>query len=169
MDEWGDAIRHVHFYIILLELHPLICLQENSCLGDWDEEYQSHDLDEDKLIDLLEDKQKAGGLIVEHHVTDIFPERWFDLVLVLRTDNTRLYDRLAARGYTGKKLEENIQCEIFQTVLDEAREAYREELVVELQSNTEAEMAENLARILAWIEQWHKDRDTVGSRKRKAN
>ena len=36
-------------------------------------------------------------------------ERWFDIVFVLRTDNSILYDRLSARGYTGKKLEENIQ------------------------------------------------------------
>jgi adenylate kinase len=146
-----------------------IDVQENSCLADWDDEYQSHELDEDKLLDLLEEKQKGGGLILEHHVTDIFPERWFDLVLVLRTDNTRLYDRLASRGYTGKKLEENIQCEIFQTILEEAKEAYREELVVELQSNTEEDMANNLERVLAWMEQWRKDRDIVSSRKRKAN
>jgi adenylate kinase len=143
-------------------------LKENSCLGEWDEEYQCHELDEDPLLDLLEEKQKAGGLILEHHVTDIFPERWFDLVLVLRTDNTRLYDRLVGRGYTGKKLEENIQCEIFQTILEEAQEAYRPEVVVELHSNTEDEMAGNLERVLAWIQQWHKDRDTVSIRKRKA-
>jgi broad-specificity NMP kinase len=45
----------------------------------------------------------------------------------------------------------------------------REELVVELQSNTEEDMANNLERILAWMQQWHKDRDTVSKRKRKAN
>lgn len=38
-----------------------------------------------------------GGVIIEHHSVDWFPERWFDLVIVLRTDNTILYDRLAKR------------------------------------------------------------------------
>ena len=137
-------------------------------MGEWDEAYQSHELNEDKLLDLLEEVQKPGGLILEHHVTDLFPERWFDIVFVLRTNNTQLYDRLAAgRGYQGKKLEENLQCEIFQTVLDEAKEAYREELVHELQSNTLAEQEENAQRILAWIKQWHEDRGKVRPGKRK--
>ena len=66
-----------------------------------------------------------------------------------------------------KKLEENVQAEIFQTVLDEAKEGYREEIVHELQSNTEQEREENCTRILSWIDQWHKDRGKVRSEKRK--
>ena len=57
----------------------------------------------------------------------MFPERWFDLVLVVRCNNTLLWDRLQARGYTGRKLEENLQAEIFQTILDEAKESYRQD------------------------------------------
>ena len=142
-------------------------MKDNDCLGEWDEEYSSHELNEDKLLDLLEEKQAAGGIVVEHHVTDIFPERWFDIVFVLRTDNTTLYDRLVARGYTGKKLEENVQCEIFQTVLEEARGAYREELVHELSSNTLEQREQNCQRILTWIKQWKEDRDKVRQNKRK--
>ena len=141
--------------------------QEHGCLGEWDEEYQCNDLDEDKLLDLVEERQTQGGLIIDHHVADIFPERWFDIVFVLRANNTDLYDRLASRGYTGKKLEENVQAEIFQTVLDEAKEGYREEIVHELQSNTEQQREENCTRILSWIDQWHKDRGKVRSEKRK--
>ena len=36
-------------------------------------------------------------MIVDYHGSDWFPERWFDLVIVLTTDNTVLYDRLQAR------------------------------------------------------------------------
>lgn len=39
-----------------------------------------------------------------------------------------------------------MQYEIFQTVLDEASESYREEVVVELPSNTEEEPGSNMAR-----------------------
>jgi len=39
----------------------------------------------------------VGGNIVEYHGCDFFPERWFDAVFVLRTDNTLLYDRLQQR------------------------------------------------------------------------
>ena len=67
------------------------------------------------MLDLLEEKvgKGDGGFVLEHHVSDLFPERWFDLVVVLRCNNTVLYDCLMQRGYGGKKLEENCQAEIF--------------------------------------------------------
>ena len=52
---------------------------------------------EDKLVDELEAVVAGGSVLVEHHSVDFFPERWFDLVLVLRTDNTVLFDRLTKR------------------------------------------------------------------------
>ena len=64
---------------------------------------------------------------------------------------------LFSRGYSGKKLEENIQCEIFQTILEEAREAYKVEIVHELPSNSPEQMEDNLERILQWIQQWKQD------------
>ena len=48
----------------------------------------------------MEDMLADGGTVVEYHSCDFFPERWFDLVVVLTTDNASLYDRLAARGYS---------------------------------------------------------------------
>jgi len=50
-----------------------------------------------QLIDEMEDRMGQGGKIVDYHGCDFFPERWFDIVFVLRTDNTVLYDRLAYR------------------------------------------------------------------------
>ena len=80
-------------------------------------------------------------------------------MFVLRTDNTTLYDRLGenGRGYAGKKLEDNIECEIFQTILDEAKESYPEEIVHELPSNTEEDLKQNVDRIFSWISQWKED------------
>lgn len=40
---------------------------------------------------------RPGGKIVDFHTCEIFPERWFDLVIVLRTDNGVLYPRLESR------------------------------------------------------------------------
>lgn len=40
---------------------------------------------------------EEGGNIVDYHGCDFFPERWFDRVVVLQTDNTVLYDRLTKR------------------------------------------------------------------------
>jgi len=55
-------------------------------------------------------------------------------------------------GYEGRKLRENIECEIFQTILEEARDSYRAEIVHELTSNTPDDMESNISQILKWIE-----------------
>jgi len=38
-----------------------------------------------------------GGNVVDYHSCDFFPERWFQLVIVLRTDNGVLFSRLEGR------------------------------------------------------------------------
>lgn len=106
--------------------------KEHDCYEAYDDEYETHILDEDKLLDLLEPLMDAGGVIVDFHSCDLFPERWFDLILVLRTETAQLYDRLVARNYNDKKLNENMECEIMQVVLESARESYPEEILVEL-------------------------------------
>jgi len=128
--------------------------KDNKLFDGYDPTYGCHVLDEEKLLDELEDQMDEGGKIVDYHGCDFFPKRWFDIVFVLRTDNTLLYDRLTSRGYTGKKLEDNLQCEIFQTVLDEAKESYDESIVFELPSNTPEDMESNVEKMTQWVEQF---------------
>ncbi|KAK9408439.1 coiled coil domain-containing protein [Crotalus adamanteus] len=103
--------------------------KEGELYEGFDEEYECPILDEDRVIDEMEDKMQDGGVIVDYHSCDFFPERWFNIVFVLRTENSFLYDRLENRGYKGKKLQDNIQCEIFQTIYEEAMSSYKEEIV----------------------------------------
>ena len=42
-------------------------------------------LAEDPLLDDLEEIQAQGGNIFEYHGAELFPERWFQLVIVLTT------------------------------------------------------------------------------------
>jgi adenylate kinase len=110
-------------------------------------------------LDYLEETSLSatGGTILDWHACDLFPERWIDLVIVLRCDSTVLYDRLTARGYKGKKLEENMDSEIMQVLLDEAREGYKEEIVVELRSDKVEDVDGNIERVEAWVEEWRRD------------
>ena len=125
----------------------------------WNEEFQCHDLDEDKLVDHLEEEMvHPGGRIVDFHSPDVFPERWFKrggLIIVLRTPTAPLYDRLVKRGYSEKKVQENMEAEIMQVVLEEARESYPsdETQVVELASSSVEELESNADRIVAWWQQ----------------
>lgn len=72
------------------------------------------------------------------------------LLIVARSADIR-------RGYTEAKLQENLDSEIMEVLLDEAREAFDAEIVVELTSNTSDEMEGNVERIDAWIKQWKMD------------
>lgn len=38
-----------------------------------------------------------GGVILDWHTCEIFPERWADLVVVLRCDHSILWERLEKR------------------------------------------------------------------------
>lgn len=94
---------------------------------------------------------ESGGNIVEYHSCDFFPERWFDAVFVIQCNNTILYDRLQERGYNQTKIKENIECEIFQMVLNEAKESYAEELVFPLSGETEDDFVESVKQITDFI------------------
>ncbi|KAI8066777.1 AAA domain-containing protein [Gongronella butleri] len=120
----------------------------------YSEEYDTHILDEDKLLDELEDMVKEGGAVVDYHTCELFPERWFDLIIVLRAQTHVLYDRMVQRGYNKKKLDENMECEIMQVVLDEARESYAPEIVVELPSDSVDDMESNVDRVKQWLAAW---------------
>eukprot|EP00466_Bigelowiella_natans_P018890 jgi/Bigna1/90161/estExt_fgenesh1_pg.C_640014 len=116
-----------------------------------DEEWDSYTLDEDKVVDELEERMVNGGNIVDFHSCAFFPERWFHLVIVLRATTDKLFDRLQARKYKKKKLDENMEAEIMQVVLDEAKESYKKGIIVELKSDSVEDMEGNVQRICEWI------------------
>ncbi|CAH2050808.1 unnamed protein product, partial [Iphiclides podalirius] len=131
--------------------------EEHNCLDEYDHEYQCPFLNEDKLLDIMEVMMTKGGNIVDYHGCEFFPERWFDAVFVIRTNNTVLYDRLKARGYSGKKLEDNIQCEIFEVLLEEAQNSYKEDLIKVLQNDSQEQLHQNVNTIVEWIERWQEE------------
>ena len=107
-----------------------------------------------QVCDALEDDLTAGGVIVDYHGCDFFPERWFDLVIVLQTDNSVLWNRLEKRGYKEIKIQENVQCEIMHVIAEEARESYAEEIVHCVSSNSAEEMEQTVERLEAWVLAW---------------
>lgn len=137
-------------------------IKQHKCYEGRDNELDTNILDEDKLLDLLEgilDKaaEEGVGVVIDFHMPVIFPERWFDLVLVLRTKTELLFDRLVARGYSDKKRDENMEAEIMQIILDEAREGYAKEIVHEVASNCVEDMDQNVQRVESWCKQWIED------------
>ena len=93
---------------------------------DWDEEFNVPFFDEDMVLDYIEENNDIakGGLIIDFHSSDFFPLRYFDLVVLMRCSNEKLYPRLEARGYNEKKISENIDCEIMEVCHEEVYAAY---------------------------------------------
>ncbi|CAL5190389.1 unnamed protein product [Lathyrus oleraceus] len=129
-------------------------VKEKNLHDGWDDELDSYILNEDLVCDELEDVMENGGNIVDYHGCDFFPERWFDYVVVLQTDNTILYDRLTRRGYKESKLTNNVESEIFQVLLEEAKESYAEDKVIALKSNTIEDIDSNVATLTDWVRNW---------------
>ena len=145
-------------------------VKRNRLYDGWDDVYDTFIVDEDRICDFLEplidfknnindtdDTDGNNGVIVDYHSCDFFPERWFDLVIVLRCTSTQiLYDRLEARQYSPFKISENLQCEIMQVVLDEARDSYGTDgdcgvTLVEMESGSVDDMEANVE----WVTEWY--------------
>ena len=141
----SDGMTHV-------DLGKLV--KEKGLHSGFDSEFDAFTLDEDMVCDELEDRMCSGGVILEAHSCDYFPERWFDLVVVLRCSNTVLFDRLNSRGYSKRKLDENVEAEIMQVVLDEARESYSSEIIWEFVNESIDHLQFNTSAISSWIHDW---------------
>ncbi|KAB8232174.1 DUF1671-domain-containing protein [Aspergillus alliaceus] len=129
--------------------------KDRGCFETYDDELETWIVDEDKLLDAIEDEILQGGLLIDWHACDLFPKSWIDLVVVLRCPSTSiLFDRLSSREYKQVKLQENLDAEIFGVLFEEAREAFDEEIVVELTSEKDDDVENNCARISTWIDSW---------------
>lgn len=137
-------------------------IQTNQCTDGHDNELNTDYLDEDKFLDALElkfdDENVSGGIILDFHIPEIFPERWFDLVLVCRTSTEVLFDRLTERKYDPVKRDNNVQAEIMQVVYEAAVEAYDVNIVQCIDNNTREDLASTIERVTQWMQQWQKDR-----------
>ncbi|XP_057956600.1 adenylate kinase isoenzyme 6 homolog [Malania oleifera] len=129
-------------------------VKEKKLHDGYDRETDAYVINEDLLCDEIEDMMEEGGNIVDYHDCEFFPERWFDRVVVLQTNNTVLYDRLKNRGYEEAKLMNNIECEIFQVLLEEAQGSYPEDVVMALKSDSTDDLARNVEALTDWVRSW---------------
>ena len=135
-------------YIMLAER-----IRENKLYKDWNEKFNVSEFDDDMVWDHLETEMEKGGVILEFHTSDFFPERWFQLIVLLRCDNTTLYDRLEERGYDQAKITENIEWEIMEVTSEEVRENYNNDIILELQSKEVDDVEANIEKIKEKLEQ----------------
>lgn len=77
----------------------------------------------EKKIKELNEDGKYRGLIIDTHISHLLPPKLIDLCLVLTNSDLKLLQkRLKQRKYSAMKVRENLDAEIFQICLMEAKE-----------------------------------------------
>tara|TARA_Y100000310_G_scaffold345757_1_gene469338 strand:+ start:386 stop:859 length:474 start_codon:yes stop_codon:yes gene_type:complete len=103
----------------------------------YDRSLRTYVVDEKKIVKVLRkivlDFKKAGekGVVLDGHLSHYLSKNVLDFVVVVKCDVKTLRRRLEKRGYVKKKIEENIEAEIMETCLVEAKELGHKVKVVE--------------------------------------
>ena len=71
------------------------------------------------------------GVIIDSHMSHYLPKKYVDLCIVAKCSLKVLEKRLKKRRYGKEKVKENIECEIFDICLNEAREAKHKVIVID--------------------------------------
>ena len=127
-------------------------VNEKKLYKNWNKEFDVSEFDDNMVNDELEPYLNEGGVILDFHSSSFLPENEINLVVLLRCNNTELYDRLKARGYSDKKITENIDCEIMEVTSEEVRESYKEDIIVELKSEKIEDMENNIDKVINILE-----------------
>ncbi len=126
-------------------------IKDKKLYDTWNEEYDVPEFDEDKIMNELEPLLNEGGYVVDFHSVYFIPNDLVNVVVLLRCDNTVLYDRLYARGYSENKIKENIECEIMEVTSDDVRENFDECKIIELRNEQTEQMMENIEKIIQFL------------------
>ena len=130
-------------------------VNENKLYKEWNDEFNVPVFDDDMICDYLEPIIEEGGCLLDFHSAGFIPEDWIDLIVLLRCNNTELYDRLKERGYNEKKITENIECEIMEVTADDVKENFDNEKIIELKSEVIDDMEKNLDIVMDKINELH--------------
>ena len=67
-------------------------------------------------------KDKVKGIIIDSHMSHYLPKKYVNLCIVTKCNLKQLKTRLKRRKYNKAKIRENLDCEIFDVCLTEAKE-----------------------------------------------
>jgi len=99
-------------------------ITENKLSSSYDKKRKSKIVDVKKLnrflINLI--KNSKENLIIDSHLSHFLPSKYIDLCIITKCDVRTLKKRLEKRKYGGEKIRENLDVEILDVCLNEARE-----------------------------------------------
>jgi adenylate kinase len=114
--------------LIHIDIHDLI-KEHKTIVSSYNRSKQSYDIIIPKLAKLIKSLiKKVKGetektYVFDSHISHLLPKEIVDLTIIMRCSNLKkLKKRLINRKYSKKKVEENVECEIFDVCYDEAKD-----------------------------------------------
>ena len=80
------------------------------------------------LIKLI---KKSQNLIIDSHLSHYLPKKYIDLCIITKCSLKTLEKRLKKKRYIKEKIRENLDCEIFDICLNEAKEKGHKILIID--------------------------------------
>lgn len=75
--------------------------------------------------------KKNSGLIIDSHLSHYLPKKYVDLCIITKCNLKELQKRLKKRKYNKDKIKENLDAEIFDICLNEAKENKHKIIVID--------------------------------------
>ncbi|GFE55027.1 TAF9 RNA polymerase TATA box binding protein associated factor isoform 2 family protein [Babesia ovis] len=123
-------------------------IRDEKLYSGWDDDLECSIYDENKLRKALERRQLSnGGYLLEFHSVEGIDEDDIDHVIVLSVEIETLAKRLTERGYNDRKIDTNIEAEIFKVCLQDAVELFGKHRVTELPHNNDQEATQAIEYI----------------------
>ncbi|MDP4012985.1 MAG: AAA family ATPase [Candidatus Nanoarchaeia archaeon] len=108
-------------------------IKDKKLYDGYDKELDSYIVDEDKLVRFLKklvDESKKK-LVIDSHMGHYLPKKYVEVCIVTKCDLKELKKRLKKRKYKPNKIRQNLDAEIFDTCLVEAKEAGHQVRVID--------------------------------------
>jgi adenylate kinase len=107
-------------------------IKKNRLSGGYDKVRKCEIVDEKKLIKFLVEKIKKGkNLVIDSIFAHLIPKKYVNLCIVTTCELSELKKRLKKRKYSLSKIKDNLEVEIFDSFLIEAKEKKHNLLVVD--------------------------------------
>ncbi|MEM4718065.1 MAG: adenylate kinase family protein [Desulfurococcaceae archaeon] len=100
----------------------------------YDEKRSTYVINEEKLVDYLKTVSRSSTelRVIHTHYPETIPRELVQLVFILRTNPIVLENRLLRRGWSRRKINENVMAEILGVVALNALNAFGEDVVFEV-------------------------------------
>ena len=107
-------------------------IKENKLVEGYDKELDTKLVDVNKLVKvLIKIIKRNKNIVIDSHLSHYLPKKYVDWCVVVKCNLKILKKRLKKRGYSERKIRENLDSEIFNVCLNEAREKKHNIIVID--------------------------------------